>query len=73
MPKLPVVSAKTLIKFLKRRGFRILRQTGSHIILAKDGVLASVVVPNHPTIATGTLLSILKAAEISRQDFIDAI
>ena len=71
MPKLPVVSAKELINFLKKRGFTKDRQKGTHIVYAKDNLTA--VVPDHRTLAIGTLHDILKKAKIDRQDFVDAM
>ena len=71
MPKLPVVSAKELINFLKKRGFTKDRQKGAHIVYVKDNLTA--VVPDHRTVLIGTLHDILKKAKIDRQDFVDFI
>ena len=58
--KLPILSAKKVIKALKSIGFEITRQSGSHIIMVKykDGKKFTVVVPNHDEIAKGTLFKI---------------
>ena len=47
MTKLPVVSGKECVKALRRAGFQIKRQEGSHIILRRDSPFAQVVVPDH--------------------------
>ncbi|MFZ5807045.1 MAG: type II toxin-antitoxin system HicA family toxin [Verrucomicrobiota bacterium] len=47
------------------------RQTGSHIRMSKDD--RHVTVPNHPDIAPKTLQSILKQANVSLEDFVEAI
>ena len=61
MHKLPVVSGKDLIKFLKKLGYEIVRQRGSHIRLRKETEygIHNITVPYHEEIAKGTLNAIL--------------
>ena len=73
MPKLPILSAKEVIKVLKRFGFEVHRQTGSHIHLWNDERRLLVTVPNHRELAKGTLISIMKQARINRNDFLSKI
>ena len=71
MPKLPVLSGKYVIKILKKNGFTIIRQKGSHVSLQKiyiDGTF-NVIVPMHDELAKGTLLSIIKQSGLTRKDF----
>lgn len=70
MPKLPVLSGKELVKVLLKAGFRTLDQHGSHVILVKDfgSRRLKPVVPLHRELDKGTLLGILKQAELTRQD-----
>ena len=70
--KLPIVSARKVIKALKSVGFEITRQSGSHIILVKfeDNKKLTVVVPNHEEIAKGTLLSIIQQSGLTKEEFI---
>ncbi|MBU3957449.1 MAG: type II toxin-antitoxin system HicA family toxin [Nanoarchaeota archaeon] len=71
--KLPPVSGQDMIKFLAKQGFQVVRQKGSHVSLFRktdsDEPLL-VVVPLKKEIKKGTLLSILKQARISREEFI---
>lgn len=55
--KLPQVSGKHLIKFLEELGYKVIRQRGSHIRLRKVTAFGehNITVPNHKTIAKGTL------------------
>ena len=71
MAKLPVISGKNLVKMLSKAGFSVLDQHGSHIILAKqaEGKKLKTVIPMHPAIKTGTLLGILRQAQITRKEF----
>ncbi|WP_456416323.1 type II toxin-antitoxin system HicA family toxin [Methanocaldococcus sp.] len=61
MHKLPVVRGKDLIKFLKKLGYEIVRQRGSHIRLRKETEygIHNITVPYHEEIAKGTLNAIL--------------
>lgn len=54
MPKLPVVSGNDLVKALKKIGFVVISQHGTHIKMRhQDGKTA--IIPNHKTIKKGTL------------------
>lgn len=69
MPKL--YSARKVLAALKRGGFEIVSQRGSHIKLSKqieDRVLTAIV-PNHKEIAIGTFNSILKQAGLTKKEF----
>ncbi len=74
MSKLPRgMSGKEVVKALQRAGFYIKRQKGSHIVLRRDKPFAQVVVPDHKSIDTGTLASILDGAGLSVEGFIKLI
>lgn len=64
-PSLPVVSGKELVAALQKKGFVLVRQTGSHLILRRGSPFAQVTVPNHKTLDRGTLRSILRGADVS--------
>ncbi len=71
MTKLPrELSGKEVVKALQRAGFYVKRQKGSHIVLRRDNPFAQVVVPDHKSIDTGTLASILDGADLSVEEFI---
>ncbi|MFH1256680.1 MAG: type II toxin-antitoxin system HicA family toxin [Candidatus Diapherotrites archaeon] len=68
--KLPVVSGKTIVKLLLKRGFEIVGRKGSHVRLKKittARVLVTVVLL-HKKIDPGTLLAILRQCEMPRED-----
>jgi len=67
------MSGKEVVKTLQRAGFYIKRRKGSHIVLRRDNPFAQVVVPDHKSIDTGTLSSILDGADLSVEDFINLI
>ena len=71
MSKLPRgMSGKEVVKALDKAGFYIKRRKGSHIVLRRDNPFAQVVVPDHRSVDTGTLASILDGADLSVEDFI---
>ena len=74
MPKLPSISARKILKILKRFGFGLDHSTGSHFILYNIKTKKRAVVPYHiKDLPKGTLMSILKEAGISRKEFEDVL
>lgn len=73
MSKLTVLSAKDVIKVLRKFGFQLYRQTGSHIHLWNEERKLLVTVPNHHELAKGTLISIMKQAKIEREEFLSKL
>ena len=66
--KLPIISGQEILKILKKEGFVVINQKGSHIKVRKErpsGEKVTVIVPNHKTLKRGTLKSILKQADIT--------
>ncbi len=66
MAKLPVLSGEELLKALKKAGFQVVRQRGSHVSIQKENY--KTVVPLHYELAKGTLLGILKQCGLSRDE-----
>ena len=64
-------SAKEVIKSLHKLGFIKISQKGSHIKMRGfiKGNTQIVIIPNHKEIATGTLSSILRQANLTKKDF----
>jgi predicted RNA binding protein YcfA (HicA-like mRNA interferase family) len=63
MSKLPRdISGRTLAKKLKKFGYEITRETGSHIRLSTNimGYPHHITIPDHKSLKTGTLNNILK-------------
>lgn len=66
MAKIPVISGEKLIRLLKKAGFEVIRQRGSHVSLQKEDY--KTVVPLHNELARGTLHGILKQCGFTRED-----
>lgn len=54
MPQLPVVSGRDVVRVLAKAGWQMVRQRGSHMILVKEGHIATLSVPDHREVAKGT-------------------
>jgi predicted RNA binding protein YcfA (HicA-like mRNA interferase family) len=54
------------VKVLEGLGWEVARRRGSHIVLVRDGSLASLPVPDHQQVAKGTLRSLIRAADLTR-------
>jgi predicted RNA binding protein YcfA (HicA-like mRNA interferase family) len=67
------LSGKEVVRALQKAGFYFKRQKGSHIVLRRDSPFAQVVVPDHKSIDTGTLASIIDGADLSVEDFVKLI
>jgi len=66
MPRLPQVSGSELVRLLHALGYETVRQRGSHIRLRRVTEVGehNVTVPNHSTIAKGTLNDILSRVSL---------
>lgn len=73
MPKLPILSGHEVVKIFERLGWEVARQRGSHIILVKEGHIATLSVPDHDEVARGTLRSLIAHADIELEEFISII
>jgi predicted RNA binding protein YcfA (HicA-like mRNA interferase family) len=71
MPRLPRISGAEAIRALERLGFVKLRQSGSHVIMRRES--KGCVVPLHQELKVGTLVGLLRQAEVAAEDLIDAL
>jgi len=72
MNKMPDISGSQLIRALKRDGWRVKSQKGSHVKLVKEGYRNFVIVPVHSgfTIPKSTLAIILKGSGLTVDELI---
>jgi len=69
LPKLPSLTPKKVIRILKKNGFLLDHSSGSHYVFFHPIKKLRVIVPYHKKdLPKGTLLSILRHAEIDRED-----
>ena len=74
MSRLPVLSAREVIRILEQVGFEVVRQRGSHVRLKhEDGRVVTVPVHSGQDISRGLLRKILRDAELSPKDLEDLL
>jgi predicted RNA binding protein YcfA (HicA-like mRNA interferase family) len=67
------LSGREIVKRLRHFGFEFDRQVGSHMMLRRHIPPAMTLsVPNHKTVKKGTLAGILRQADISLEEFLQA-
>ncbi len=67
------LSYRKVVAALKRAGFSVRRQKGSHIVLRRDQPFTQVVVPAHRSLDTGTLASIVAGAGLTVAEFLELL
>jgi len=72
MVKMPVLSGKKVVKLLLASGFVQVGQKGSHVKLKgiRDKKKRTVIVPLHNELASGTLASILRQADMTIEELL---
>lgn len=69
--KLPVVSGKECIKRLKKKGYILLHQEGSHMIIRlSEPPHTKLSVPNHKELDRGLLRALIRDAKVTVEEFI---
>ena len=73
MTKVPSVHYEKIVNALRRAGWVVVRQKGSHIRLQKEmpDRVMKLTIPAHRPIKRSTLSHILKQAEISVEELLD--
>ena len=71
MPKLPHLCGAEIQRALERLGFQKLRQSGSHVVMRRES--KGCLVPMHGEVKIGTLAGLLRQAEVSTDDFMQAL
>jgi len=61
------VSGREMVKAFSKIGFSVVRQNGSHIVMAREEEI--LVIPDHDVVAKGTERDLIKDAGISVGEF----
>ncbi len=70
---LPVLSGREVVRVFEAVGWQVARQSGSHIIMVKEGEQATLSIPDHREVAKGTLRSLIRAAGLTVEEFVSAM
>jgi predicted RNA binding protein YcfA (HicA-like mRNA interferase family) len=73
MAKLPSVNSRKVVKAFQSFGWQVVRRESSHIIMVKEGEMATLSVPDHNPVAKGTLRSLIRAAGLTVDEFVAAL
>jgi len=69
--KLPAISGRDAVKALRKIGYEIDHQTGSHMILRRTTYpFRRLTVPDHRELAKGTLRAIIREAGLGVEQFV---
>jgi predicted RNA binding protein YcfA (HicA-like mRNA interferase family) len=71
--KLPVVSGREAVRAFEALGWSVARQSGSHIVMVKEGEAATLSIPDHSEVAKGTLRSLIRSANLTVEQFVNAL
>ncbi|MFW5883530.1 MAG: type II toxin-antitoxin system HicA family toxin [Verrucomicrobiota bacterium] len=71
MPSLPNLSGIAVVKAFEKDGWIIVRQRGSHMVMVKEGSMATLSIPNHKEVAKGTLRSLIRSSGLTVEDFVE--
>ncbi len=73
MPPLPAVSGRDVVRAFESFGWKVARRRGSHIVMIKEGEIATLSIPDHKEVAKGTLRSLIRAANLTAGEFVAAL
>ena len=69
MTALPVVSGAEAVRRFERVGWTVVRRKGSHVMMSHPSVRATLSVPQHRELDRGLLRALIRAADISVEEF----
>ena len=67
--QLPILSGRNVRNAFEKGGWQFARQRGSHMIMVKEGSMATLSVPDHKEVARGTLRSLIRASGLTVDEF----
>ena len=71
MGKLGNISGKEAAKGFARAGWLAVGQVGSHLMMSKSGRRANLSIPQHKELSVGTLRALIRAAEMTVDEFLE--
>lgn len=70
MGKLSNISGKEASKAFEKAGWLARGQTGSHLVMTRQGERANLTVPLHSELAVGTLRSLIRVSGLTVEEFL---
>jgi predicted RNA binding protein YcfA (HicA-like mRNA interferase family) len=73
-PALPVLGGREVVRAFESFGWQVARQSRSHIVMAKEGEMATLSVPDHREVAKRVRLrSLIRAAGLTVAEFVSEV
>jgi len=73
MGKLGNISGKQAVKAFQKRGWHILGQVGSHLMMSKSGLRVNLSIPQHKELSVGTLRALIRNADLKVDEFLELL
>jgi predicted RNA binding protein YcfA (HicA-like mRNA interferase family) len=73
MGKLANISGKETAKAFSKRGWQVIGQVGSHVVMSKAGQRANLSIPQHKELSIGTLRALIRASGMTVDEFVDLL
>jgi predicted RNA binding protein YcfA (HicA-like mRNA interferase family) len=73
MRRLSNISGKDAVKAFEKAGWTQMGQVGSHVVLTKKGMRSNLSVPQHRELAPGTIRALIRAAEMTVDEFLSSL
>ena len=73
MSRLPILSGRDAVRAFESLGWEFVRQSGSHMILVREGENVTLSIPDHREVAKGTLRGLIRSAGLTVVEFVEAM
>jgi predicted RNA binding protein YcfA (HicA-like mRNA interferase family) len=73
MPAIPLLKPSQVVKAFENLGWEVVRQKGSHIIMTREGHIATLSIPKHKEVARGTLRGLINRSGLTVDEFLDVL
>jgi predicted RNA binding protein YcfA (HicA-like mRNA interferase family) len=73
MARLANISGKEAVKAFAKAGWQVMGQVGSHVVMAKPDLRANLSIPQHKELSIGTLRALIRAAEMTVDQFLSLL
>jgi len=71
MSSLPLLSGGEVARVFECFAWEIVRQRRGHIIMVREGHMATLSIPDHKEVAKGTLRSLIRSADLTVAEFVN--
>ena len=73
MGRLTNISGREAAKAFGKAGWTAIGQVGSHLVMVKPATRVNLSIPQHKELSVGTLRALIRAAELTVDEFLDLL